>query len=120
MIKKLKTIALLTPVFLAGCTTLSKGGEKVQIVLVSTNTLDVKEAEAKLKKEGCTFIQNIDAPIALGSTDEYYRLEVGLKNKTAEVGGNAVISSMQAHMGMPIFTKGKVYKCNHNIKSTDV
>lgn len=105
---------------ISGCATLSRGGEKVQIVKVSTNVQEVEEAESKLKKEGCVFVQSIEAPIAAGSTDESYRLEIGLRNKTAEVGGNVVISSMQAHLGMPIYTKGKVYKCNRDMRSEEV
>ena len=116
----LSIATLITLTLLFGCATLSKDGEKVQIVKVTTNVQDVETAEAKLKTEGCTFVQNIDASIAAGSTDEYYRLEIGLKNKTAEVGGNVVISSMEAHMGMPIYTKGKVYKCKRDLKSNDV
>ncbi len=112
--------AIVALVVVTGCATLSTEGAKVQIMKVTTNKLDVEQAEASLKKESCTFVSDIEAPIAAGSTDEYYRLEIGLKNKTAEVGGNVVISSMETHMGMPIYTKGKVYKCPRDMKSDSV
>jgi hypothetical protein len=113
-------ILSLTLLGLLGCATLSDGGAKVQIIKVTTNSLDVEQAEANLKKENCTFVSDIEAPIAAGSSDEYYRLEIGIKNKAAEVGGNVVISSMQPYFSIPEHTKGKVYQCPRSLKSDSV
>lgn len=82
--------------------------------------MSVDLAKKKLEDLGCKFIANIDAPVAAGSTDVDERLIIGLKNKTAEVGGNAVISSLEANLGMPIYTKGIVYKCEKNLVSDSV
>lgn len=118
---KLKLTAL-TCILLgtSACTTLSAGGEKVEIIKVTTNKADVEEAEAKLKKRGCKYIKNIEASVGMGSGPVGPRLKIGLKNKTAEVGGNAVISSLKAYTAMPIYTKGKVYNCPDGLKSEEV
>ncbi len=77
-------------------------------------------AKKKLENMGCKYIANIEAPIAAGSTDAAGRLIMGLKNKTAEVGGNAVISSLESNMGFPVFTKGIVYKCEKDLTADGV
>jgi hypothetical protein len=105
---------------LAGCSTLSDEGEKVHIEVVTKDTMAVDAAKKKLEGLGCTFVTNIEASVAMGSTPIGGRLIMGLKNKTAEVGGNAVISSLESNMGMPIYTKGIVYKCPQSLKANDV
>jgi hypothetical protein len=106
--------------FIAGCATLSVGGKKVYLEKVTKDTMSVETAKKKLESQGCRFVTNIEASIAAGNTDETARLIIGLKNKTAEVGGNAVISSLEANMGMPIFTKGIVYKCEKDLVADGV
>jgi hypothetical protein len=117
---KILTISLMLLTTLTGCATLTDGGSKVHLEIVTKDTLAVDTAKKKLEGQGCTFVSNIEASIAAGSSDEVGRLIIGLKNKTAEAGGNAVISSLEANMGMPIYTKGIVYKCKESLKSNDV
>lgn len=118
----MKKIILLSVVSIAfvGCATLSPAGSKVHIELVSKDVIAVDAAKKKLEAAGCKYVSNIEAPIAAGSSPIYGRLEIGLKNKTAEVGGNAVISSMESNMGMPIYTKGIVYKCEKSLVADGV
>lgn len=103
-----------------GCATLSPAGAKVHIEVVTKDTISVDAAKKKLEGMGCKFINNIEAPVAAGSSDVNGRLIIGLKNKTADAGGNAVISSLESYMGMPIYTKGMVYKCDKNLVSDGV
>lgn len=117
--KKCFMFALISFTFM-GCSTLSVGGSKVHIEVISKDVMAVDAAKKKLEGLGCKFISNIEAPIALGSSDIQGRLVMGLKNKTAEAGGNAVISSMESNMGMPIYTKGIVYKCEKDLVADGV
>lgn len=117
---KYSVFALVLLMTLTSCASLSEGGAQVHLELVTKDTMAVNAAKKKLEGLGCTFVSNIEAPIAAGSSDEVGRLIIGLKNKTAEAGGNAVISSLEANMGMPIYTKGMVYKCKESLRADNV
>ncbi len=113
-------LVIVTTLF-SGCATLSKEGKKVEIVTVqSANKSDVEKAIKDLEARECKFIENVEARVAAGGSPVNGRLIIGLKNKTAEVGGNTVISSLRVYSGMPIYTKGKVYKCPDKVTSDDV
>ncbi len=120
--KIVSVFTLMVSIFIfAGCATLSPEGAQVEIVtLKSTNNSEVEAAVKDLEKRNCVFIENIEAQVEVGSSDVNSRLIIGLKNKTAKVGGNTVISSLTVYSGMPIYTKGKVYKCPKNVTSKDV
>lgn len=104
----------------SGCATVSPGGSKVFIEVVSKQITVVEAAQKKFESMGCKYVTKIDAPIATGSNSEADRFIIGLKNKTAEVGGNVVISSLEITMGLPMYTKGIVYKCEKDLVSDGV
>ncbi len=106
--KKILSLTLLST--LVSCASLSEGGKKVQLVLVDGTARDIKKEKTKLAKDKCKFIKKVEAKVAAGSTPVTGRLIIGLKNKVAEVGGNAVISSLKTH-GFPMHTYGLAYKC---------
>lgn len=112
---KKSILLILSSLAFVGCATLSPAGSKVHIEVVTKDVMSVDAAKKKLEGMGCKFVTNIEAPVAAGSSDVGERLITGLKNKTAEAGGNAVISSLEASMGMPIYTKGLVYKCEKSL-----
>ena len=117
---KYSAFALMLLMTLTSCASLSEGGSKVYLEVVTKDVMSVNAAKKKLEDQGCTFVSNIEASIAAGSSDEMGRLIIGLKNKTAESGGNAVISSLEANMGMPVYTKGIVYKCKETLSADNV
>lgn len=117
----MKTLVLvLLAVLFVGCQTLSADGKKVYIEKVSQDVMSVDTAKKKLEGMGCKYVSNIEAPVAMGNTPIEGRLVIGLKNKTAEAGGNAVISSMEQNLGAPIYTKGIVYKCPKDLVADGV
>jgi hypothetical protein len=116
MKKTSKKFVILALLFTAACASVTEEGAKVHIEVVDRSIESVEKAQENFTKKGCELIGDIEAPIAMGSSDEFRRLVIGMKNKTAEVGGNAVISSMIASFGMPIYTKGIAYKCPGDIK----
>ena len=88
----MKLLLLISLLGLTSCASLTSGGKRVQIIKVSTNKLEIQKEKKKLIGNKCEELGNIEAPIATGSTPIPERLAIGLRNKTAEVGGNVVLS----------------------------
>lgn len=112
-------VCLIIPFVLFSCATLTQEGEKVNFTYVK-DVLIFQEKEATLFKSGCVFIRDLEASIAMGDQPIDYRLQIGLRNEAGKSkDGNYILSSLTQIMGMPIKTKGKLYKCPEGAFKTD-
>ncbi len=116
--KSLVLICFSSLIFVS-CGSLSEKGSKVELIVVQGSAREIKAKQAELEKDGCVFLKKVEAPIVWGSAPVDARLAAGLKNKVAEEGGNAVISSLAAH-GVPMKSNGLAYKCNDKGIDTDI
>lgn len=99
-------------VFMVGCASKKIKPENVHVEVVQKSSISIDTARTKLLAHECHFKKNIEAPIAPGTGAEETRLLIGLRNKTAEEGGNAVISSLLPYSdGKKTYAKGMIYSC---------
>lgn len=108
----MKTILILSLLISVACSRLKIRGENVHVEMVQKSSVSIDAARGKLMTHKCEFKKNIEADIMPGTGSEESRLLIGLRNKTALEGGNAVISSLLPYTdGKRTFTKGMIYYC---------
>lgn len=113
-------ISLLLVGLLFSCASTTKKGDLVEVVPVDGSGRQISKAKKDLEKDGCKFLQKVEAGIAVGyNGDATDRLIIGLKNKVAEIGGNAVITSLKSH-GFPLKTNGLAYECPFKNEDTSI
>lgn len=117
--KPIKIIFCILLMLLLSCAGKKIRGENVHVEVVQKSSISIDTARTKLLAHECHFKKNIEAPIAPGTGSEETRLLIGLRNKTAEEGGNAVISSLLPYTdGKKTYAKGMIYYCPED-HSTD-
>lgn len=95
-----------------GCSRMKIKGENVHVEIVQKSSISIDTARTKLLAHQCVFKKNIEADIAPGTGSEDGRLLIGLRNKVAAEGGNAVISSLLPYNdGKKTFVRGMIYYC---------